>query len=50
VETATGEGVVRVTFLFLTPSGPVERDLDDVGPTIASLKDRIGVGTETVVS
>jgi ATP-dependent exoDNAse (exonuclease V) beta subunit len=50
VETATGEGVVRVTFLFLTPSGPVERDLDDVGPTIASLKDRIEVGTETVVS
>ncbi len=50
VEAATGETVVRVTFLFLTPSGAVERDLDNVESTIADLQERIEAGTEIVVS
>ena len=35
VGSATGEPVVRVTFLFLTPDGPIERHLDDLDAVTA---------------
>ena len=35
---ATGENVARITFLFLTPDGPVARDLTDVGASVARVR------------
>jgi ATP-dependent exoDNAse (exonuclease V) beta subunit len=37
IAATTGEPVVRVTFLFLTPNGPVELDLDDLPAAIADV-------------
>lgn len=38
VAAATGEPVIRVVFVFLTPTGPVERDLDDLDAAIAAVR------------
>ena len=46
---ATGEPVVRVTFLFLTPDGPVERDLDDLATVTAEVETQVIERNETVV-
>lgn len=42
VGAATGEPVSRVTFVFLTPTGAVERHLTDLGVGIAQVADLIG--------
>ncbi len=50
VAQATGEPVVRVTFLFLTPGGAVERDLPDLAATIAEVERLVEDGAELVVA
>jgi ATP-dependent helicase/nuclease subunit A len=39
---ATGEPVTRVTFAFLTPDGPVELDLEDLGEGMAEVEELVG--------
>ncbi len=39
---ATGEQVTRVTFAFLTPDGPVELDLEDLGAGMAEVAELVG--------
>ena len=46
VAAATGEPVVRVTFLFLTPSGPVERELDDLDAAVDDVGALVTAGRE----
>jgi ATP-dependent helicase/nuclease subunit A len=46
---ATGERVNRVTFLFLTPSGPVERELDDLDVATAEVRSLVEAGREIAV-
>ncbi len=43
LEAATGERVARVVFLFLTPDGPVERELDDLDAAKAAVLETVGV-------
>jgi ATP-dependent exoDNAse (exonuclease V) beta subunit len=43
---ATGEPVVRVTFLFLTPTGPVELDLADLDAAMADVARLVETGQE----
>jgi hypothetical protein len=38
LEAATGEPVTRVVFVFLTPEGAVERDLDDLDGCRAAVR------------
>ncbi|CAN5915004.1 hypothetical protein BH23ACT10_BH23ACT10_05950 [soil metagenome] len=38
VEAATGEPVVRVVFVFLTPDGAIERELDDLPACVAAVR------------
>ena len=45
----TGEPVVRVTFVFLTPAGPVEYDLDDLASTIDEVRAIVASGHELTV-
>jgi ATP-dependent exoDNAse (exonuclease V) beta subunit len=47
---ATGEPVVRVTFLFLTPAGAVERDLTDLSASMAEVERLVRAGAEIVAS
>jgi ATP-dependent exoDNAse (exonuclease V) beta subunit len=49
VAAATGEPVVRVTFLFLTPAGPVERDLDNVDASIERIRALVPAGREFMI-
>ena len=49
IAATTGEPVVRVTFLFLTPSGPVERELDDLDTAIADVRALVAAGREITV-
>ena len=49
VTQTTGEPIARVTFLFLTPDGAVEVDLDDVGAAVAEVQHLVEQGTERVV-
>jgi ATP-dependent helicase/nuclease subunit A len=49
VAATTGEPVVRVVFLFLTPSGPVERELDDLDTAIADVRALVTAGREITV-
>jgi len=44
IAATTGEPVVRVTFLFLTPSGPVELDLDDLATAVADVGALVAAG------
>jgi len=48
VATSTDEPVVRVTFLFLTPDGAVERDLGDLDATVADVRRLLRAGEEVV--
>ena len=50
VAQATGEPVVRVTFLFLTPGGAVERDLADLPGAVADVERLVRAGAESVVA
>jgi ATP-dependent exoDNAse (exonuclease V) beta subunit len=47
---ATGEPVVRVTFLFLTPDGAVERHLPDVAGAMADVARLVADGDERTVA
>ena len=49
IAAATGESVTRVTFLFLTPNGPVERDLDDLDAAIDRVRALVTAGQEITV-
>jgi ATP-dependent helicase/nuclease subunit A len=49
VGAATGEEVARVTFLFLTPQGAVERHLADLEAAMGSVRAQVGAGREVVV-
>jgi ATP-dependent exoDNAse (exonuclease V) beta subunit len=50
VGAATGEPVVRVTFVFLTPAGPIERHLDDLEAAKADVLELVGKGAEVLTS
>ncbi|MDQ1395019.1 MAG: CRISPR-associated exonuclease Cas4 [Acidimicrobiaceae bacterium] len=43
VATATGEPVVQVTFLFLTPDGAIERDLPNLDQAVVDVRNRFAV-------
>jgi len=49
VAAATGEAVTEVVFVFLTPSGVVERSLDDLAATIERVRSLVEAGGEVVV-
>jgi hypothetical protein len=48
VAATTAEPVVRVTFLFLTPDGAVERHLADLDEAVAEVRRLVSSGTEIV--
>jgi ATP-dependent helicase/nuclease subunit A len=48
VATSTDEPVVRVTFLFLTPDGAVERDLSDLDASVADVRRLLRAGVEVM--
>ena len=39
-----GSPADRITFLFLTPNGPVELDLDDLAEAVADVRTLVGAG------
>lgn len=49
VSAATGEQVVRVTFVFLTRDGAIERDLPDLAASVERVHDLVVAGNEVVV-
>jgi ATP-dependent exoDNAse (exonuclease V) beta subunit len=49
IAATTGEPVVRVTFLFLTPTGAVELDLDDLDIATAEVRALVAEGRELVI-
>ena len=42
VGAATGEPVVKVTFVFLTPDGAIELDLPELEPAMAEVGELVG--------
>jgi ATP-dependent exoDNAse (exonuclease V) beta subunit len=46
VAAAAGEAVARVVFLFLTPSGPIERELGDLAAAIDEVRALVTAGVE----
>ncbi|MEJ7584480.1 MAG: PD-(D/E)XK nuclease family protein [Acidimicrobiales bacterium] len=50
VAAATGEQVVRVVFLVLTPDGAVERDLPDLAAAVAEVRQLVVRGNEVVTA
>jgi ATP-dependent exoDNAse (exonuclease V) beta subunit len=46
VEAVAAETVVRVTFLFLTPQGAFERDLEGLDPAVAHVRQLVSSGRE----
>jgi ATP-dependent helicase/nuclease subunit A len=48
VGATTAEPVVRVTFLFLTPEGAVERHLSDLEASVAEVRRLVDSGTEVL--
>jgi ATP-dependent exoDNAse (exonuclease V) beta subunit len=48
VATSTAEPVHRVTFLFLTPGGAVERDLSDLDASVADVRRLLRAGEEVM--
>ncbi|HXQ62465.1 MAG TPA: UvrD-helicase domain-containing protein [Acidimicrobiales bacterium] len=48
VAATTAEPVVRVTFLFLTPDGAVERHLSDLYASVAEVRRLVSTGNEIV--
>jgi ATP-dependent exoDNAse (exonuclease V) beta subunit len=49
VAATTGEPVVRVTFVFLTPEGAVERHLPDLDQAVADVRRLVQSGREVLV-
>jgi hypothetical protein len=49
VSEATGQKVVRVTFLFLTPDGAVERDLEDLDAATSHVGELVSAGREVLI-
>jgi ATP-dependent helicase/nuclease subunit A len=49
VGASTDEPVVRVTFLFLTPSGTVERHLSNLDEAVAQVRNLVSAGQEVVI-
>ena len=49
VAATTAEPVARVTFLFLTPAGPVERHLDDLDASVTRVRALVQAGHEVMV-
>jgi hypothetical protein len=49
VSAATGEPVVWVTFVFLTPDGAVERHLPDLDAAVAVVRALVVTGHEVMV-
>ncbi|MGQ0432650.1 MAG: UvrD-helicase domain-containing protein [Microthrixaceae bacterium] len=47
---ATGEPVVRVVFLFLTPQGAVERELTDLAAAMVEVERQVAEGAELVTT
>jgi ATP-dependent exoDNAse (exonuclease V) beta subunit len=50
VAATTGEQVTRVTFLFLTPSGPVERSLPDLDAAVEEVRQLVATRQEITVA
>ena len=48
VAATTGERVVRVTFVFLTPEGAFERHLADLDEAVAEVRNLVEAGSEIV--
>ena len=48
VSASTAEPVTRVTFLFLTPDGAIERDLTDLAATVGEVRRLVTAGEEIV--
>jgi ATP-dependent helicase/nuclease subunit A len=48
VAATTAEPVVRVTFLFLTPDGAIERHLSDLEASVAEVRRLVDSGTEVL--
>ena len=49
IAAATGEPVNRVTFLYLTPNGPVERHLADLDAAVDHVRALVTAGQEILV-
>jgi len=49
VGSATGEPVTRVTFVFLTPEGAIERHLPDLQVAMDDVRSLVAIGTEVTV-
>jgi ATP-dependent exoDNAse (exonuclease V) beta subunit len=49
IAATTGEPVARVTFLFLTPHGAVELDLEDLDAAVADVRALVAAGQEIVI-
>ena len=49
IAATTAEPVSRVTFLFLTPNGPVERHLDDLDAAVEHVRALVTAGQEITV-
>jgi ATP-dependent helicase/nuclease subunit A len=49
IAATTAEPVVRVTFVFLTPRGPVERQLTDLDVAVDRVRELVTAGREIVV-
>jgi ATP-dependent exoDNAse (exonuclease V) beta subunit len=49
LESATGQRVARVAFLYLTPSGAVERQLDDLPAAMEHVRALVAAGEEVLV-
>ena len=50
IAATTAEPVSRVTFLFLTPNGPVERHLDDLDAAVERVRALVTAGQEITVN
>ena len=48
VSASTAEPVARVTFVFLTPDGAVERNLSDLDAAVAQVRELVSTGNEVV--
>ena len=48
VSASTAEPVTRVTFLFLTPDGAIERHLTDLAATVGEVRRLVTAGEEAV--
>ncbi len=50
VASATEEIVSRVTFLFLTPDGAIERHLSDLDGSVSKIRELVMAGGEIVTA